>query len=258
MALLAQHKTNVSLKKTYYSFRTRLEDGAETTVHVAKYTRQAVRPRIKLFEEETCLLDWCVQNGVENALVGGFFLREAHKPLGDMWIDGIRQPSVSFLSPWHHSRGSLYVSPVGGVSIAPRYLLPQRPPSDLLQAGPLLVQNGQPVIVEGEDPEGFSEGAAQFDNDITEGRYPRAAIGTNRGYIFSVACDGRGEDEAGLSLREFARLLSEIGVSDALNLDGGSSTTLIAEGELRNKPRSTICKFERGRPVYSAIVLEPV
>jgi hypothetical protein len=259
MTLLQQTKTGVDTK-AYEAFRVELDDGLETTVHVAKYARKAVHPRLQLFETETCLLDWCEQNGTADALVGGFFLRETRKPLGDLWISGVRKPSVSFVSPWHHMRGSLYISPIGGVTIAPRYKLPQRPQSDLLQAGPLLLQNGQLAVTEGADPEGFSEGAAQFDSDITDGRYPRAAIGTNQNYIFSVACDGRRKTEAGLSLQEFSQVLAEIGVIDALNLDGGSSATLIAGGELRNRPRSGVPDargFDRGRPVFSSIVFEP-
>jgi len=42
-----------------------------------------------------------------------------------------------------------------------------------------------------EDAEGFSAGAGQFDSDITDGRYPRAALGISRDVFVVVACDGR-------------------------------------------------------------------
>ena len=61
--------------------------------------------------------------------------------------------------------------------IARRDELPAAPRGDLLQAGPLLVRDGAPVFRREEDREGFSAGEAQFDSDITDGRYPRAALG---------------------------------------------------------------------------------
>ena len=62
--------------------------------------------------------------------------------------------------------------------------LPAAPRGDLLQAGPLLVRGGAPVFRRAEDREGFSAGEAQFDSDITDGRYPRAALGLAPG-VFS-------------------------------------------------------------------------
>ncbi len=258
MTLQAQIKTKLATA-AYHSFQVRLDDGAMTTVHVAAYARAAVRPRLQSFEKETVLLDWCSQSGVTEAISGGFFSCAENMPLGDMWINGVQQKTIPFISPWHHSRGSLYISPVGGLTIAPRYILPPRPRTDLLQAGPLLVQNGQSVISESEDPEGFSEGAAQFDNDISAGRFPRSAIGTNRDYIFNVlAGDGYRETEAGLTFQEFAQLLRSMGITDALNLDGGSSATLIAGGKLRNKPCSPTREYKKGRPIFSAVLFETI
>lgn len=257
MTLLQQTKKQI-VDRGVESFRVILDDNRETTVHVARYVRDSVKLRLKLFDTETCLLDWCQQNEVADAIGGGFFLRGIHKPLGDMWIDGFKQPSVAFVSPWDHSRGSMYISPVGGLTIAPRYMLPQQPKSHLLQAGPLLLQEGRSTIVDGEDLEGFSEGASQFDTDITNGRYPRSAIGYNRRYLFTVACDGRNNTEAGLSLQEFSEVLQRIGITDALNLDGGSSATVIAAGKLQNKPRSDCKIYEKGRPIFSAVLLDPV
>ena len=64
----------------------------------------------------------------------------------------------------------------GEVRIARRDQLGPAPAGDLLQAGPLLVGAGQVAVVAGQDVEGFSAAAHQFDSDITCGRYPRAAL----------------------------------------------------------------------------------
>ena len=57
----------------------------------------------------------------------------------------------------------------------------RRPRGDLLQAGPLLVRDGAPAYRREHDPEGFRAGAVQFDSDISDGRYPRAALGLGGG-----------------------------------------------------------------------------
>ena len=99
---------------------------------------------------------------------------------------------------------------------------------------------------------------AQFDSDITDGRYPRAALGLADGKLFAVACDGRGRHDAGLTLEELAALMAALGCSVALNLDGGGSTSLVSGGRLRNRPRGGWEKPEvGGRPVSTALVFVP-
>ena len=83
---------------------------------------------------------------------------------------------------------------------------PARPPGDLLQAGPLLVADRVIVFDPAEDREGFTADAAQFDSDITDGRYPRAALGVTDAWLVAVACDGRRSNvDGGLSMLELAR-----------------------------------------------------
>src|SRR5690606_17423942 len=139
------------------------------------------------------------------------------------------------------------------VAIARRDRLAARPAGDLLQAGPLLVDGGVPVRG---DLEGFAAAAHQFDSDITDGRYPRAAIGlTRRGELLAVACDGRADDEAGLALAELAEAMAALGCVQAMNLDGGGSTSLISGGRLRNVPREAHgIALPAGRAVATAIV----
>lgn len=259
--LLENNHTVIGRRPTYESIRVLLADGEKTTVHVARYRRTDFKPRLVLFEKETYLTKWCAENAITEAIGGCFFLRDIRRPLGDLWIDGEKQQSVAFTSPWNLNRGSIYVNPDGKLQIAPRYLFPQRPQTDLLQAGPLLVQAGCSVVIDGGDPEGFSSANHQFDDDLTVGRFPRLAIGTDEDFIFSIACDGRSPGEAGLTLSEMAAILVKLGATDALNLDGGSSTTLIQNGKLRNSPRGgadhNFVLFKKGRPIYSAICFVP-
>ena len=130
---------------------------------------------------------------------------------------------------------------------------------DLVQAGPLLVSGGALAFHAGDDREGFSAGAGQFDSDITDGRHPRAALGRRRrATMIAVACDGRRSGvDAGLSMPELAAVMLELGADDAINLDGGGSTTLVHRGHLLNRPYSTQDQpAPESRPVVTALAFE--
>jgi Phosphodiester glycosidase len=236
--------------------RVALRDGARTTAYVASFDRSAFGARVVQLEQPAPLARWCRENAVRHAIVGGFFVRPHDTPLGELWIDGAARPTVPFDAPWGAQRACVHVE-AGSLTIARRDTLPLTPGGDLLQAGPLLVADGRSAIAPGEDREGFSAGAHQFDSDITDGRYPRAALAIAGERLLAVACDGRTDRDAGLTLSEFAELLIGLGASDALNLDGGGSASLVLDGRLRNRPREQHgVDLLEGRPVATALVFE--
>lgn len=59
---------------------------------------------------------------------------------------------------------------------------------------------------------------------------PRTAVGIDQdtGHVVLAALDGRQKNAVGLSTLGWARFLKRIGVDDAVNLDGGGSTTMVA------------------------------
>jgi hypothetical protein len=201
---------------------------------------------------------------VSEALVGGFYLRRAGvppeppisgTPLGELRLDGAAQPFVPFTHPFGRRRACISVVR-GEVRIARRDELGASPPGDLLQAGPLLVRHGRSVV-DG-DEEGFSASAEQFDSDITVGRHPRAALGRDGHRLIALACDGRADDDAGLTLGELAATMARLGARDALNLDGGGSTSLVCGGRLRNIPREAHeTTVPGGRAIATALVFAP-
>lgn len=87
----------------------------------------------------------------------------------------------------------------------------------ILASGPLLVQNGQVDLT-------IDENSSRATT-----RSPRTAVATrnNGNEVFLVTVDGRqrGYSE-GMTLPEFARYLDSLGVEQAMNLDGGGSTTM--------------------------------
>ncbi len=222
--------------------RVETEDGGATTVHVLRRDRTDHTARVVALDPVQPLARWCAANQVADALIGGFYIRAAGIPLGDLRIDGRALVSVPFDAPWNRIRSCLHSN--GEVALRPRAELPAEPAGDLLQAGPMLVRGGSSLIQDGGDPEGFSAGARQFDSDITIGRHPRAALGVSETELIAMVCDGRTPTEAGLSLAELARTMIELGAVDAINLDGGGSASLISGGRLVNVPHE-----EHGLPI---------
>jgi Phosphodiester glycosidase len=233
-----------------------LSDGAATTLHVATYDLRRTMPRVHRLAHPTPVERWCRGHRVAEAIVGGFFVRPGGMPLGELRTSGIARTAQPFDEPWDGLRACLHVSG-NRVTLARRGEIAAEPTGDLLQAGPLLVNDGMPCV-DG-DVEGFSAGQRQFDSDITAGRYPRAALAlTANRRMLAVACDGRADDEAGLSLAELAEALVALGAHAALNLDGGGSTSLVCGGRLRNVPREEHgIVLAGGRPVSTVIAFTP-
>lgn len=86
-------------------------------------------------------------------------------------------------------------------------------------SGPLLLWQGQPVDTE------FA------DKIFKSPRHPRTAVGVDsaRRKVWLIVADGRQEGVSeGATLDELKQMLKELGAIDALNLDGGGSSVLIA------------------------------
>ena len=109
-------------------------------------------------------------------------------------------------------------------------------------AGPRLLTNGQVTVTVAEE---------QFPSDIRYGRAPRSAVGVaDDGSFVLAVVDGRQAISRGCTLTEWAQLLKDFGVRDAINLDGGGSSELIADWKIINSPSDG-----DERPIGSAIVV---
>ena len=230
-----------------------LAGGARTTVHVACHDAELTEIQVVVLPGQERLEPWCRRHGVTEALIGGFFQKPDGLPLGEVRTHGVVREHVPFDAPWHALRACVHV--MGGrARIARRDAIEAQPRGDLLQAGPLLVADGDVVYDPEADDEGFKAAAHQFDPDPTDGRHPRAALGLAGDRIYAVVCDGRARHDAGLTLVELARLMVALGCRDALNLDGGGSATLISGGRLQNFPRGDFEMPEPGgRPISTAL-----
>jgi hypothetical protein len=238
----------------YELLRFRTRDGDETTVYLVRHPIATTRVSVKWFPEPARLDHWCAATGHPEAMVAGFFLRDPYRPLGEVRIGGTAIEHEAVAEPWASSRACVHVD--GTVRLAARRDLGAEPPGDLVQAGPLLVHEGRLVDSEAE---GFSAGAAQFDSDITVGRYPRCALGVSDSELLAVCCDGRRSGvDSGLELAELARLMFSFGAREAVNLDGGGSATLVHRGHLLNRPYSNDDQpAPESRAVVTALLFDP-
>lgn len=90
----------------------------------------------------------------------------------------------------------------------------------IISGGPYLLKDG----------EIFIDVSSQKLNGIT-GRNPRTAIGyTKDNVMIIVTVDGRKENVSGVTLKELADILKDLGCYEAINLDGGSSTVMYVDG----------------------------
>ncbi len=101
-----------------------------------------------------------------------------------------------------------------------------------LSFGPALVDDG--AVVEGIDQ---VEIDTNFGNHSIQGDQPRTAIGmiSANHYVF-VVVDGRSDTSAGVTLPELAAIMASLGATEAYNLDGGGSSTMVSGEDVVNWP----------------------
>ena len=82
-----------------------------------------------------------------------------------------------------------------------------------------------------------SDGEMTKDFPVRATRHPRCILGYYEpGHYCLVTVDGRSKTALGMTEREMAELMLELGCKEALNLDGGSSAMMVFMGEVINKP----------------------
>ena len=94
----------------------------------------------------------------------------------------------------------------------------------VLASGPLMLKDGQVCDLSGTN------------RNFVDTKHPRSAVAlTREGKILLIVVDGRRKGKAeGINIPELAHMIRVLGGEDALNLDGGGSSTLWS-GELPDK-----------------------
>ncbi len=177
------------------------------------------------------------------AVNGSFFDMNRHYPICHLRIDsvdvGFNEPGKDTLNRKYYQYGTLVLDS-GRAQILHtdsarlwECCLPYR---DIMTAGPLLIYKGiaQPM---------------RNDLSFVYKRHNRTAIGIRPdGTVLLLVVDGRFRESEGMSLGELISTLRWLGCGDALNLDGGGSTTLY----VRNRPHGGVVNHpsDNGRYDY--------
>ncbi len=109
-----------------------------------------------------------------------------------------------------------------------------------LSGGPILIDHGKPAV-----------NVTETQTDHLHIRNPRTAIGWNDKEFFMFVVDGRKKDlSVGMTFGEMALKMIDLGCTEAMNLDGGGSTTMWVQGQVVNHPSDG-----RERSLGNALVL---
>ncbi|TVP63274.1 MAG: phosphodiester glycosidase family protein [Nodularia sp. (in: Bacteria)] len=111
----------------------------------------------------------------------------------------------------------------------------------IMGAGPLLVQNNQIVL----DAEGEN-----FSKAFSTQKAIRSGVCTTASGSLIIAAVHSRAGGLGPTLAEHAQLMKNIGCVNALNLDGGSSTSLYLGGQLLDRSPNTAARVHNGIGVF--------
>lgn len=117
---------------------------------------------------------------------------------------------------------------------------------DIVGGVPQLIKNGKIEITWEQE---------KSNKAFAETKHPRTAVAKLKdGKFLMVTVDGRQpEHSVGMNLQELAEFLLEMGAVDAMNLDGGGSTTMFLDGKIVNRPSDK----DGERRVSDAILVFP-
>jgi hypothetical protein len=111
----------------------------------------------------------------------------------------------------------------------------------IMGGGPLLIERGRIVL---------NAEAEKFSRAFQQQTASRSAIALSReGKILLVAVHNR-VGGRGATLSEWAQILQGMGASDALNLDGGSSTGIVLGGEIIDRYPVTAANVHNGIGIF--------
>ncbi|MGB3965414.1 MAG: phosphodiester glycosidase family protein, partial [Planctomycetota bacterium] len=215
--------------------------GAPQSLTVLDVRPEAARFDVVAPERRTRTSAIAIAAGALAAINGGFFAIETTgKSLGLLRLDN------ALVVPANADQASV------GIARDRRLHLATRPAGDwpemfeALGAGPMLLAGGE-VVDHGE------RGRTR--------RHPRSAVGLRAdGSVVLLAIDGRTGMATGTTFEETAHVLQELGCVDAVNLDGGGSTTLWVAGlGVQNFPCDNKRYDHDGeRAVANALLLLPM
>ena len=161
------------------------------------------------------------KHGAVAAINGSFFDMDQHFPVCYLRIDSVElgenTPGKDTVNRKYYQYGTLCLL---GDSVfilktdSSRHWEEALPYPDIMTAGPLLIWHDTLQYM-------------RDDRTFVTNRHNRTAVGIrDDGTVLLLVADGRQKQAEGLSLTELQQIFRWLGCRDALNLDGGGSTTL--------------------------------
>ena len=155
------------------------------------------------------------------AINGSFFDMDQHFPVCYLRIDSVElgenTPGKDTVNRKYYQYGTLCLSHDSVFILktdSPRHWEEALPYPDIMTAGPLLIWHDTLQYM-------------RDDRTFVTNRHNRTAVGIrDDGTVLLLVADGRHKQAEGLSLTELQQIFRWLGCRDALNLDGGGSTTL--------------------------------
>jgi len=129
----------------------------------------------------------------------------------------------------------------------------QQSSTSIVNGGPELVRDGQLHVTPRAD--GFVRPTdPSFYYGFSAKRNPRTFAGVDAaGRIILATADGRSTASLGLTIVETGAVAQALGMREALNLDGGGSTTMVIDGQVINQPSDAAGE----RPVGDVLLILP-
>ncbi len=155
------------------------------------------------------------------AINGGFFDMDnggsvAYLELNDSVINYTLNPQKKWAKSDSLINGSIIIYKNNDMVILPKrtdqYYKNSKKEKGVILTGPLLIQN--------------SKKSKLFDSKFVNNRHPRTCLCKTKKSILFITIDGRRENAQGMNLFELQDFLLNLGCLDAINLDGGGSTTM--------------------------------
>jgi exopolysaccharide biosynthesis protein len=151
-------------------------------------------------------------------------------PIGIVMADSKVIYPKEITEPAKKIPGDLVGITENGVLIIGRYSLndlKKNKVADAMTFGPILILNG---VIQNRDSNG--------NNIDNQGPAPRTAIGQRKedGAILLLVIDGRQGLQAGATIKDVQNIMAQEKAFNAINLDGGASTTMYYDGQILNNP----------------------
>lgn len=159
--------------------------------------------------------EFASENNALIAVNGSFFNRDSGGSVVFLKVDG------TVIHKGHINRNPFNESGAVGWSEDQPIQILKKPESGWISTNFENVMSSGPLLLFDSQIQSFNN------NSFHQNRHPRTAVAiTNDKRLFLVTIDGRSFQAYGMSISELTNFLQDLGAEDALNLDGGGSTTM--------------------------------